>query len=267
MKDITQKEILIRYKQIFEEAYKNEGLKMSLHDNGVNIGFAAPLKTDGGDMAKDILFVGINPSFNDDDRKRPLFNASSTGAENDYLSFEYGLDKHDANHIYYGKIVKLATESGFNLTKCGYLDLFVYRRQNQDQLRKILVSKPGLDFIISQIEVFHDIVMHAVKPKLIVVLNAQVRSFLGLHIRHFKGKAEPENIWLGLRTTPTDMNMIHQITGIAPKLSEDFNKRVEGSKPENEMYILPYRYLRYVSKEDINELALALQEFKSKHLS
>jgi hypothetical protein len=109
--------------------------------------------------------------------------------------------------------------------------------------------------------------MHAVKPKLIVVLNAQVRSFLGLHIRHFKGKAEPENIWLGLRTTPTDMNMIHQITGIAPKLSEDFNKRVEGSKPENEMYILPYRYLRYVSKEDINELALALQEFKSKHLS
>lgn len=262
-----QEKYLRRYTEIFEKAYKSPALHDLLSHDDEKIGFATPLITNGESMKRDVLFVGINPSFNKKDEKADLFNASSTvGAEKDYLSFSYGLNGFRSNERYYGKIVTIAEKAGLDSTRCGYLDLFVYRKREQKQLDQILKTPDGVEFMVSQIEVFYEIVTQLVKPKLIVVLNAQAQNFLGLKVRYKNGEGEKDNVWLGLETKAIEGSLIHEITGCKPILSDDFNQRALDLLGTQKIYILPFRFLSYVRADEYDKLIFNIAKFKEKHL-
>ncbi len=272
MNELTSAFYLQEYSKLFDRASLTEDMNELVYHDEKYIGFASPLHLGRDDMRKDILFIGINPSYRENDVNRyPLVN-STVGGREDYFAFEFDMHKYKAASesgadVYFGKIAEIIKQSGIDSKNCGYLDIFVHRKTEQSSIRKILDSPAGVEFIASQLEIFHDIITNLVKPKLIVVLNAQAQGFLGLRSYQKKGSVEKENVWLGLETSPTKIPMIYSITGLNPMLSPSFNARISTSLIQDEMHILPFKYLRYISKNEINDLIAALKEFKNNYLS
>jgi hypothetical protein len=271
---------LQRYKQAFEAIKTDPQFYSLFQHQGNDLNFASPLDPYKTEYNADILFLGINPSFRKGARNEPLYNKSSDGKAEDYFRFEYYLTGHDLTQkakkreaeaednteadTYFKKIVNVAKDAGLSLDQCGYLDLFVYRCTDQANIKNILnANEHGIPFLIAQIEIFYDIITQLVKPKLIVVLNSQAQIFLGLHAKPARRGGALQNVWLGLQTSPTDIPMIHRIHGAQPQLSPDFNKRNFQHDFETPTYILPFKYLKYLSKVEIENLIATLQKFNT----
>lgn len=268
-----QEKYLRRYTEIFEKAYKSPALHDLLSHDDEKIGFATPLITNGESMKRDVLFVGINPSFRIKDQNLSHFNALTSNDQEDYFNFKYGLEHYDQPNDgkvdpYFGKVVELAKGGGLCLKECGYLDLFVFRRTQQKHIAKILkYGDCGVQFLVSQLEVFHDIVTELVDPKLIVVVNSQAQNFFGLRVKEYERTKEKVNIWLGYETKDIYRHSpIKEVLAFNPQLSDDFNTRVRSKDLDKKLYIAPFKYLGYLPPREREVFARNIKDFMEENI-
>lgn len=260
-------QFISEYKSIFEKAYDSKVFDELLYENFkdeiIKLNFATPLHKDRENYHKDILFVGINPSFRKIVKdKNEIFNDVIPGnPKTEYQSFHFDLDQANPTDTYFGKIRKIVDKAQVDPSVCGYLDLFVYRKTIQEKINSILSHQEGTDFLVQQLEVFHKIVFELVKPKLIVVLNAQAQGFMGL--RRFKDKKTKKetNIWLGYTLNPQSLLGINKLVHIQPSLSEEFNKSATQTPVKDEIHVIPFTYLKYVPNAKRDQLSEKIQRF------
>lgn len=123
------------------------------------------------ELIKDsILFVGINPSFNEEDLK--ITN--------------YGKNNEENTITYFRKFNDIAKHCN---VEWSHLDLLFFRETKQEKIYEIIKSKNGLDFIWEQLKISKQLIQIC-QPKIIVVCNTLARTFLG------KDKRNGQNVWL-----------------------------------------------------------------------
>ncbi len=133
-----------------------------------------------------IIFIGINPSINEMDRKRVLSNQ-----ENE----PHFYDLHGAHkqHPYFKKFMDISLKTGLEWT---HLDILYIRETQQAKVGDILKSKEGVDFIYQQTEITQVIIDELINQKqkiFFVVNNSLARVLLGKD----KSKDEKSKFWMG----------------------------------------------------------------------
>lgn len=115
---------------------------------------------------KKVLFVGLNPSYRENDNfKNDL----------DMKSFDAFLCKEDS---YYKKFHEISNECGIK-DNWTYTDLCYYRETEQSTTNQILKEEPiGRGFIWDQIQISKNIIEN-LEPKIMIVCNTMARKFFG----------------------------------------------------------------------------------------
>lgn len=180
---------------------------------------------------KNILFVGINPSYQGG------------------VSHEY--DVHDAVKGYpaYFRVFHTLAEQA----NCGeswtYMDLFYHRETNQNEVNGLLTSEIGVKFLCDQL-ILNQGVLEYAKPKLIVVCNARAADFFGVN-RTEQGT----NVWLGYDIRFDETCGLHRIFGLLP---ERINKELTDTLLEN-VPVCFTSTLKYMDKFSRDRLAWQLR--------
>lgn len=121
----------------------------------------------------EIIFIGLNPSLKENDRKE-LLNAKKMS-----LDF-YELDNERGdNHKYYKKFHIISEKTNLDWS---HYDLLFIRETKQDKVKKLLQDEIGLQFIYKQLmisKLILDRLIDEDNPKIFVVNNTLSREFLG----------------------------------------------------------------------------------------
>ena len=120
-----------------------------------------------------ILFLGINPSE----------------SENQPLYFKYKLEQRGNENPYFKKMEDISI---FCKNPWTHLDLFHFRKTNQEEIYQILESENGVAYLWEQLQLTGKLIKEAF-PKVIVVSNALAGIFLGKE----QDKQRNINVWLG----------------------------------------------------------------------
>lgn len=131
-------------------------------------GFCIPEKL----SSNSILFLGINPSFAE--------NELHCNVENYYSLSQFG------NYRYFKKFEDIGKECNCTWT---HLDLVFFRETNQRYIDTLINLPNGINFICEQLNISKEIIELS-NPKIIVVANTKARQFLG------KEKSNGKNEWL-----------------------------------------------------------------------
>lgn len=127
----------------------------------------------------DILFIGINPSFD-----------GKSDSINSFYSKDQNLIELPYFKAFYSIEEKLGEHYKLKNLKWTHLDLLVFRETNQKSINK-LFHKQGFEFLLTQLEIAKKRI-EILNPKVVVVSNALARTFLG------KDKDGEKLVWLGL---------------------------------------------------------------------
>ncbi len=125
---------------------------------------------------KDLLFIGINPSFNEADL-----------VINSYTIKE---ERHKLN--YFNTFNNFAIDVNASWT---HIDLLFFRETNQKHIETILKLENGPAFLQNQLQVADELIKYA-NPKIIIVCNALARKFLGRE-KAIDKHGKEVNVWLG----------------------------------------------------------------------
>lgn len=137
--------------------------------------------------AKAILFIGINPSYTEEDKDLTNYTLTQKGNKNQYFK-------------------KFEDISEFTNTKWTHLDLLYFRSTNQSYVNEIMKGG-GIGFIWEQLQISKRII-EGCNPKTIVVCNSLAAKFLG---RDKKGSTD---VWLGFEFVPNEKLAAHTWNGI-----------------------------------------------------
>jgi hypothetical protein len=124
-----------------------------------------------------ILFVGINPSFND--KKGLASNDFNT--END--GFYNNTDGHIDKNPYFKKFIDISNKLELDW---AHTDLLFFRETNQKFVNLLLTKAIGKKFIQTQLEISRQIIIQS-KPKVIIVSNSLARVIMGTAKEHYMG--------------------------------------------------------------------------------
>ena len=129
---------------------------------------------------KKVLFVGINPSFLENDKENKDYSYNANSAVNDYA-------KH------YKPFADLAKDADCE-NDWTYIDLLYLRETDQKKIDSLLKEPDGINFIIGQLNITFQLIEH-LNPQIIVVCNSVAQKFMGAN-KTPNGDSF-ENIWLG----------------------------------------------------------------------
>lgn len=117
----------------------------------------------------ELLFLGINPAFNENDA--PWFDSYKRPNSDDDKLLPY-FKSFDT--------IEKTLQKEYNWkSKWTHLDLFAFRETNQKYIETHLLKTPdGISFLYDQLMIARERILH-IKPKVIVVSNALVRMFTG----------------------------------------------------------------------------------------
>lgn len=129
----------------------------------------------------DVLFVGINPSFKE---------GSKIGSS---------FFNRDAPHPYFKPFNIIHKELSVNIKNDNYknwthIDILAIKETNQKFIKSLMKTTTGIDFVMDQILVARQRILY-IKPKIIVVCNAQARVLMGKD-RSIDKKNIERNIWM-----------------------------------------------------------------------
>jgi len=133
----------------------------------------------------DILFIGINPSY---DKSEADLRGSYKG-EN-VLNLPYFKAFQSVKNA-------LGTGSYNKNVSWSHLDLLVFRETNQKFVNEFMKTQGGLDFIMAQLKIAKKLIKH-INPKIIVVSNSTARTFMGKD-RFISKKGIEQNVWMDFR--------------------------------------------------------------------
>jgi hypothetical protein len=155
--------------------FKNKKYFNSSFEKIVNRGFAFPLYE-----KKDVLFVGINPSY-------------KKGDESACLEYDIKIAVRDYPR-YFRKFQDIADLSNIK-DNWTYLDLFYFRETSQNTIYEIMKQEDGLSFLCEQLKLTMEVI-EFIQPKIIVVCNKGAKQFFGID-KKLNSKRELVNIWMG----------------------------------------------------------------------
>lgn len=159
---------------------------------------------------KDILFLGLNPSFQEKSLKQAVkYNVrSQLGGD---------LKKNE----YFKRILSSLEHSLFDIDLIddfAYADLFYYRTSEKEKMVKQLVNDVnGIIFLEDQLAITQKLIENRIKPKVIVLSDWQVSFFMGLL------GSKGEFTWLGydlelIEYTGSE-HPVYQIKGIVDDIA------------------------------------------------
>ncbi len=133
-----------------------------------------------------IVFIGINPSISENDRKEML------DKKNDVDHF-YDLHGGHNQHKYFKKFIDISKQTGLNWT---HLDILYIRETQQAKVGELMNSEEGLDFIYQQSQITKGIIDKLISQdqKIIFVVNNTLAKKLMGKDMSADGKS---NIWMG----------------------------------------------------------------------
>ena len=139
----------------------------------------------------EIVFIGLNPSLSEQERRRLLAKGDKSL---EYYKLNYESGEH---HKYFNKFRVISEATNL---KWSHFDLLFIRETKQDKVKELLKKEQGVQFLYKQLMVSKlvmDKLIDEKEPKIFVVNNTLSRAFLG--------KDRPENYneekehWLNYR--------------------------------------------------------------------
>ena len=124
-------------------------------------------------LKNSIMFIGINPSFN---------NIENTGEF-------YNVNQDGESHPYFNKFKEISKNSKLEWT---HFDFLFFRETNQKYIDELTKQKNGPEFIMEQLKISKKILCEA-KPKILIVSNTKARHFMGFE----KNKDQTQGVWMG----------------------------------------------------------------------
>jgi len=124
----------------------------------------------------DILFLGMNPSFDDKDKRW------NNGIN--WVSSEW----ENAKGNYFSKFLKIQDECNVS---CAHLDILFFRETNQNLIKSFMKDERKLDFLVKQMAISKRL-MELSKPRIVLVANALVKEFLGFN----KNDEKTQGVWM-----------------------------------------------------------------------
>ena len=158
-------------------------------------------------VQKDILIVGFNPSFVEDDNS----------------SFEYPLPEPKGN--YWRAVNSMIHSDSLSLRhRATYLDLFSFRETNQAVGEKEIVYNTQLfGYVVEQVSLIQNVIEDVIKPKLIIVKNKGAWVYFGLN---------PQFVWMGYQYQFVEeiaCGKVYNITGFQESSDRINNNRQTSS--------------------------------------
>jgi hypothetical protein len=128
---------------------------------------------------KDLLFIGINPSYDERHKDSTYYPVDKT-----LLTIPYFIAMNN-----FAKAITNSEETTeLNWT---HIDLLFFRETEQNKIHDILKTETGRQFVYNQLMVADKLIRYA-KPKVIMVCNALARVFMGKE----KDKEKNTGIWM-----------------------------------------------------------------------
>ena len=127
-----------------------------------------------------IIFIGINPSLGNSDRKR-------LEVKNDKSIEFYELpskENYKKPHKYFTKFYEIGKRLNIPI---GHLDVLYMRETQQSTVKDLFKTNKGIQFIYEQLQVTKNVINEIVtksNPKAFVVNNTLARDFMG-KFKHF----------------------------------------------------------------------------------
>jgi len=121
---------------------------------------------------KSILFLGLHPPKSEE--KHPRVES-------------YNQELNEVGNPYFKQFQEIAE---FCNTRWAHLNLLFFRKTKHNCIDELLKKEAGVHFIWEQLKIT-DQIIRQIEPEIIVVNNADVRTFLGLN------KTGGKNVWLG----------------------------------------------------------------------
>ena len=154
-------------------------------------------------VQKDILIVGFNPSF----------------VEDDNTTFEYPLPEPTGN--YWRAVNSMIHSDSLSLRhRATYLDLFSFRETNQAVGEKEIVYNTQLfGYVVEQVSLIQNVIEEVIKPKLIIVKNKGAWVYFGLN---------PQFVWMGYQYQFVEeiaCGKVYKITGFQASSDRINNNR------------------------------------------
>lgn len=180
-------------------------------------------------MNADILICGINPSYNE---KSP-----------NHFSFHELVSKR-----YFSPLHKI-TETCTDRSKIDYIDLFCFRRTNQNDIWKFTSDSVGVQFITEHLIITQNII-EQMKPKLILVFNKDAANFFGVRANPDFTDEKSRNIWMGYRFKCDESDSSCIIEGLhKDRINKDFKEtNLVGTR------VFFSSYMRYLNTEKRNNI-------------
>lgn len=179
---LTGDQLVEKYHKIWDDFYgktfdfSSSNNEKSLLDRGFVFQFDEDIHQ------PDILFLGINPSYNGGEMEKHFYKRKQAVGHYYFKSFQ---TIADALKVKYNREITWT-----------HTDLLVFRETNQNYIRDVLFkNEDGRKFICAQLEIAKEII-EFVNPKIIVVSNTQVRQLLGYERWYNKAAEREENVWM-----------------------------------------------------------------------
>ena len=139
----------------------------------------------------DIVFIGLNPSLDKVSREKLLKSGN--------MDLGYYNLNHDSgnNHKYFKKFHTIAEETNL---RWAHFDLLYMQETKQENVKKLLKRKDGIDFIYKQLMTSKIVLNKLItenNPKIFIVNNTLSREFLGKD--RPKSYTENQEHWLNYR--------------------------------------------------------------------
>jgi hypothetical protein len=230
-------------------------------------GYAAPKgfkvsETEWPGLQRDILFVGINPSYNESHSVKADLSSLSDGdlpafPEVVYDTFDIPIEEESVR--YFRDLKALIQSARLPDKSYTYLDLFAFRMTDQKQIRAMIGTPGWVEFLCGQLSITDWYIRHIVRPRMIVVVNAEACDYLGLNADW--NAVPPRNVWMGYKRSPQldEVTGMYIITSIHSGLSEE-SEQEPLAKP---IYVLPELMKDHdLENELFSRLAVLVEEMK-----
>jgi len=167
---------------------------------------------DEDEQGSDILYVGINPSF-DEGSEVP----SIIGTE--FQSFPFD---RTASHSYFDPFRKIKEELEaecylLKSLKWTHIDVLVFRETNQKYINTLLNHGQGIPFVYEQVMIARERIIH-IQPKVIVVSNTKAKELMGKNRFKPENKDEEVGVWMDFQFEFDMEYGSHRITNV-PELA------------------------------------------------
>ena len=167
---------------------------------------------DEDEQGSDILFVGINPSFDEGSEVPTIIGT-------EFQSFPFD---RNASHPYFDpfrKIKKELEEEPYQIKniKWTHLDVLVFRETNQKYIDTLFQKDYGIHFVYEQVMIARERIIH-IQPKVIVVSNTKAKELMGKNRFQPENKEEEVGVWMDFQFEFDMEHGSHRITNV-PELA------------------------------------------------